>query len=157
MGKKARKTSNSSKSGSLQWAVGIAVVLVALLIGAQWWSNRQDARTITQAAAYYEQFPTQGTRIGSPDAPVHVEEYFDFQCPHCHTAAEQVVKRLLDSYVARARSSSPTGSSRSLGLSRCKPPGRPTAPWRWTPFGRTRSCSCPRRGPETAAPTAGTT
>src|SRR5690606_19219621 len=103
MSKKARKTSNSSKSGSLQWAVGIAVVLVALLIGAQWWSNRQDARTITQAAAYYEQFPTQGTRIGSPDAPVHVEEYFDFQCPHCHTAAEQVVKRLLDGYVAEGK------------------------------------------------------
>jgi len=103
MGKKARKTSNSGKSGSLQWAVGIAVVLVALLIGAQWWSNRQDAGTISQAAAYYGQFPTQGTRIGSPDAPVHVEEYFDFQCPHCHTAAEQVVKRLLDSYVAEGK------------------------------------------------------
>ncbi|OUM98546.1 MAG: hypothetical protein BAA04_11605 [Firmicutes bacterium ZCTH02-B6] len=103
MSSKSKKKSKSGKSGSLQWAVGVAVVLVALLIGAQWWANRQDNETITRAAAYYEQFPTQGTRIGSPNAPVHVEEYFDFQCPHCHTAKDQVVKRLLDEYVAEGK------------------------------------------------------
>ncbi len=82
------------------WTVGVAVVIVAALIGAQsWWNNRQMANSI-RAAAFYEQFPTEGTRIGPADAPVHVVEYFDFQCPHCHTASDQVVKRLIDDYVA---------------------------------------------------------
>lgn len=84
----------------MRWAAAAALVIVAVLIGAQWlWTHRQS-EDVLRAAAYYEQFPTEGTRIGRPDAPVHVEEYFDFQCPHCHTASERVVKRLLDEYVA---------------------------------------------------------
>ncbi|HLT59156.1 MAG: DsbA family protein [Limnochordales bacterium] len=84
----------------MRWPLTIALVLVGLLIGAQWWNYRQTASVIQAAALYYDQFEVDGARIGSPDAAVHVEEYFDFQCPHCHTASEVVVKRLLDEYVA---------------------------------------------------------
>lgn len=100
MAKKSTKRSKATKRQSLWFAIAGAVVLVALLIGGQtWWNNRLVANAV-EAAAYYEQFPTEGTRIGRADAPVQVVEYFDFQCPHCQTAADQVVKRLLDEYVA---------------------------------------------------------
>ena len=50
-------------------------------------------------AGEYMGMPTAGMTIGSPDAPVLVEEYFDFQCPHCQNASENVVKPLLQTYV----------------------------------------------------------
>lgn len=100
MAKKSRKRSKSNTPRSMWWAVAAAVVVVAVLIGAQsWWNERQVAGSI-RAASYYEEFPTEGTRIGRADAPVQVIEYFDFQCPHCQTASDVVVKRLLDEYVA---------------------------------------------------------
>lgn len=100
MSKKSSKRSKAQKPQSMWWTVAAAVVLVAVLIGAQsWWNERQVANSI-RAASYYEQFPSEGTRIGRADAPVQVVEYFDFQCPHCQTASDQVVKRLLDEYVA---------------------------------------------------------
>lgn len=99
MAKKSRKRT-SNKPQSLWWAVGVAVVLAAALIIAQnWWNERQFANSVREAA-YYAQFPTEGNRIGPADAVVHVEEYFDFQCPHCQTASDLVVKRLIDEYVA---------------------------------------------------------
>lgn len=103
MAKKSAKKSKAIKPRSMWWTVAAAVVVVAVLIGGQtWWNNRQVANAI-QAAAYYEQFPTEGTRIGPADAPVQVTEYFDFQCPHCQTASDGVVKRLLDEYVAEGK------------------------------------------------------
>lgn len=50
--------------------------------------------------AYWASLPTAATSIGRADAPVVVEEYFDYQCPHCHTAADVVVKPLIDEYVS---------------------------------------------------------
>ena len=99
---KAPKRTMGQQGSSMRWAVVVAVVLAGLLVGAQWWNHQQTVNVI-QAAAYYDQFPTEGTRIGSPDAPVLVEEYFDFQCPHCQTASQVVVKRLLDEYVAEGK------------------------------------------------------
>lgn len=99
--KKARRAGRNQPQ-TMRWAVLAAVVLVGLIIGAQWWNHQQTVNVI-QAASYYDQFPSEGNRIGAPDAVVHVEEYFDFQCPHCQTASQQVVKRLLDEYVAEGK------------------------------------------------------
>jgi len=102
MAKKATKKSRSGAS-SMWVTVGAAVVLaLALIIAQNWWNDRQAAQSI-RAASYWAQFPTEGTRIGPADAVVHVEEYFDFQCPHCQTASDLVVKRLLDEYVAEGK------------------------------------------------------
>ncbi len=62
MAKKSTKRSKATKRQSLWFAIAGAVVLVALLIGGQtWWNNRLVANAV-EAAAYYEQFPTEGTR-----------------------------------------------------------------------------------------------
>jgi len=41
-----------------------------------------------------------GMSIGSPDAPVLVQEYSDFQCPFCQRWFLEVEPQLLDTYVA---------------------------------------------------------
>ncbi|MEW6047664.1 MAG: thioredoxin domain-containing protein, partial [Bacillota bacterium] len=40
---------------------------------------------------------------GSPSAPVLIEVYSDFQCPHCATAAEQVVRPLMEGEVKEGK------------------------------------------------------
>lgn len=37
---------------------------------------------------------------GSPDAPITIEEYADFQCPHCGAFFRNTEKLLMDNYVA---------------------------------------------------------
>lgn len=103
MAKKPTKKARSGKPSSMWVTVAGAVALAVVLIVAQnWWNERQAANSI-RAASYWAQFPTEGTRIGPADAVVHVEEYFDFQCPHCQDASNLVVKRLLDEYVAEGK------------------------------------------------------
>lgn len=38
--------------------------------------------------------------VGSPDAPIKIEEYADFQCPHCGAFFRTTEKLLMDNYVA---------------------------------------------------------
>jgi protein-disulfide isomerase len=38
--------------------------------------------------------------VGNPDAPIKIEEYADFQCPHCGTFFRNTEKLLMDNYVA---------------------------------------------------------
>jgi protein-disulfide isomerase len=38
--------------------------------------------------------------VGNPDAPIKIEEYADFQCPHCGTFFRNTEKLLIDNYVA---------------------------------------------------------
>lgn len=38
--------------------------------------------------------------VGSPDAPIKIEEYSDFQCPYCRIFFTNTEEQLLESYVA---------------------------------------------------------
>ncbi len=82
-------------------AVAVVIALGGALALVQMASTRGDSKQPGTDTAYYTELPTQGTSIGEPNALVLVEEYFDYQCPHCHTAADTVVKPLIEKYVAR--------------------------------------------------------
>lgn len=38
--------------------------------------------------------------VGDPDAPIKIEEYADFQCPHCGSFFRNTEKLLMDNYIA---------------------------------------------------------
>jgi len=84
----------------------VAVVIVAIAViggGALVWFTRDSSNLPTlQAAdaAMLEGLPTSGRVIGDPNAPVHLIEYGDYQCPACADFHDQVVPQLLSNYVA---------------------------------------------------------
>ncbi len=41
--------------------------------------------------------------VGSPSAPITIEVFSDFQCPHCKTLDEQTLPQLIRTYVATGR------------------------------------------------------
>lgn len=90
---------------SVKLGVGIAAAIVLVLIGAQLASVNQAAPGADPGAGdeYFRGLPTAGMTIGRADAPVLVEEYMDFQCPACHNAADQIVKPLIQEYVAQGK------------------------------------------------------
>ncbi|MEZ4504545.1 MAG: DsbA family protein [Thermomicrobiales bacterium] len=80
-----------------------AVALAVLVAGALIWTNRDasDLPTLQVAeAAALEGIPTDGRVIGNPDAPVHLVEYGDYQCPACASFNTQVFPELLSTYIA---------------------------------------------------------
>jgi protein-disulfide isomerase len=80
------------RRGQLKWLVYIsiaAVVVVALLILANQ-VKPAEARTYNQK---------NGTTLGDPNAPVHLVEIADFQCPFCHQWYSQVEQQIIETYV----------------------------------------------------------
>lgn len=49
--------------------------------------------------ANVEGVQVEGRVIGSPDAPVVIREFADFQCSHCRDAASTLVPQLIENYV----------------------------------------------------------
>jgi protein-disulfide isomerase len=80
------------RQGQLKWLIYIsiaAVVVVALLILANQ-VKPAEARTYNQKS---------GTTIGDPNAPVHLVEIADMQCPFCHQWYSQVEQQIIETYV----------------------------------------------------------
>lgn len=84
---------------SLVWVTGAAVLVALLLIGVQLASQRAPRAAQALPQTDYSGLPVTATSIGNANAPVLVEEYFDFQCPHCQVAADEVVAPLIEKYV----------------------------------------------------------
>lgn len=83
-------------------AVALALIVAVGLI----WSNRDSSNLpgLHEAdAAALAGIPTDGRVIGSPDAPVHLIEYGDYQCPACSTFSQSTFPALLSDYIATGK------------------------------------------------------
>ena len=72
-------------------AIGAGLILIAALIGIGLYNSRSSNESNLVA----EQ-PADRTSIGDPDAPVLVETYEDFLCPHCADFTEELGPVLMD-------------------------------------------------------------
>ena len=85
--------------------VGIALVVVGILIAVNsGGGDSTDAHPAVVAVATIDPaIPTDGLTIGSPDAPVKITEYGDYQCPFCTRFAEDAFPPLLAEYIATGK------------------------------------------------------
>lgn len=75
----------------------MAVVAVAALIWAGAAAGAPTQPSVTPVTA------GEGRSIGSPVAPVTIEEWADYQCPACGTFARTTERQLLETYVSAGR------------------------------------------------------
>lgn len=83
--------------------IGGAIALAVIVAGALIWTNRDSSNLPTlqvAEAAAFDDIPTDGRVIGDPNAPVHLVEYGDYQCPACASFSTQLFPELLSTYIA---------------------------------------------------------
>lgn len=83
--------------------IGGAIALAVIVAGALIWTNRDSSSLPTlqvAEAAAFDDIPTDGRVIGDPNAPVHLVEYGDYQCPACASFSTQLFPELLSTYIA---------------------------------------------------------
>ena len=83
-----------------------AVVVAVLVAGGLIWSNRSSSNLPSLHAAdvaAFEGVPANGRVIGDPNAPVHLVEYGDYQCPACTDFNTKVFPQLLSDYIATGK------------------------------------------------------
>ncbi len=78
------------------WLLGVLVLLGA--VGSQpfWMSRLVNAAPQATVRSAWQGLPTLGQTIGPPGAPLKIEEFTDFQCPHCgvaHTVMMEVLRQ----------------------------------------------------------------
>jgi protein-disulfide isomerase len=76
----------------------VAVLIVVAIIVANSTLNADSDVKIPERT-----ISSEGRTIGSPDAPVTMVEYADFQCPYCARAAATTTPQIEDEYVADGR------------------------------------------------------
>lgn len=86
---------NSRFVGRSPFARALAILLVALLATAALPAETQSARTQKPAAASapYKAY-------GSSSAPIKMDVFTDYQCPHCREFYDTTLRRVIQSYVA---------------------------------------------------------
>ncbi len=84
-------------SSTLYWLIGGGVVMIGLIIFAVMLNSGAARGPIEQPDV-----PTEwinGMSLGDPDAPVVVEAYEDFLCPHCRDWSASTGEMLKDEYI----------------------------------------------------------
>jgi protein-disulfide isomerase len=92
--------------GSLGWAAGIGAVVVAVVVLIVLASTLgQDGEDVPSGLADIPPrlAPVQGNVLGSPDAPVTIVAYSDFQCPYCAQAALGPMRQIEEEYLATGK------------------------------------------------------
>lgn len=83
-----------------------AVLIAVIAVGALIWGTRGDSDLPglhAADAAALEGIPTDGRVIGDPNAPVHLIEYGDYQCPACATFHTSYFPLLLSDYISTGK------------------------------------------------------
>lgn len=82
--------------------IGVVVVVAVLLIGWQIYVATRPIGPIVSITP--EAYPfADGKALGSPQAPVLVQEFADFQCPFCGVFATTSETQLIEEYVATGK------------------------------------------------------
>ncbi len=80
-------------------AAALVLALILILI------NQDDAGTyagepVSVPPPIPADIPREGRTLGDPDAPVHIIEYGDYQCPGCAAFATNVKPQIISDYIA---------------------------------------------------------
>lgn len=100
-----RADAERARKRRLGMIAGIAAAAV-VLIGILFWANRGSSNLPglhTADAAALEGIPTNGRIIGDPNAPVHLIEYGDYQCPACASFHTSYFPLLLSDYISTGK------------------------------------------------------
>jgi protein-disulfide isomerase len=103
--RKQRESQEARRKRFLQLVGGVmAVVIVAvgvlIAVNRDNGSNASDLKEIVAGTEIPASIPVNGFTIGSPDAPLKLTEYGDYQCPYCAQVATEAFPELLTKYIA---------------------------------------------------------
>ena len=82
-------------------AAAILGVLIIIAIGVTWWTNSSQADVSSANSGqlnsevmqrFDSEYDKLGVAIGSPDAPITVREFADYQCPACKAFESTAIK-----------------------------------------------------------------
>jgi len=96
---KRKSTAQAASRGnsSLYWLIGGSVVMIGLIVFAIILNTGGTGGPIPQPDLPAEWI--EGMSLGDPNAPIVVEAFEDFLCPHCREWTETVEAQLRSSYV----------------------------------------------------------
>ena len=85
-------------------AAAVAAAILIVLSQAPWESDGQvTASEFIVPTPRPADIPRQGTTLGSPDAPLTIIEYSDFQCPFCRKAGLEIVPQIEADYIVTGK------------------------------------------------------
>lgn len=102
----AEAKASTSKRRILWGAGGLALILVAVLVVVALRGNTSSAPVESSGLSLARELgqPVDGRSMGDPNAPVLIEAYEDFQCPHCQEFTrllEPTIKELVSEGTVR--------------------------------------------------------
>jgi protein-disulfide isomerase len=96
----AAREKESARSRSFL-LIGLLVALIVGIILLAALARRGGAGP--QLAEHYEGLTTERNFLGEPDAPLLIRNFSDFKCPHCRTAARDLLPPVIENYIAEGR------------------------------------------------------
>jgi protein-disulfide isomerase len=84
-------------------AVAAVVVIVLIVLALAPWESDGTSTEFVTPTPRPTAIPSQGSTLGSPDAPLTIVEYSDFLCPFCRTAALEIMPQIEEEYIATGK------------------------------------------------------